>query len=218
MTNGKAEIIIAGNNPLITEGLYKIVGKMTDANSVRKVVSEEEIYMHLRRQHLYDVYILDIDHIDRHGLELIETVREETESAFIIASILYEEQEIIDKLIELQVNAVIHKSATPGEIETAIRQVVRNEIYCSPQFGYLRRKLQSGRKFRTHKDDLPTRRELEVLRSIATGNNTLKIADELGISENTVETFRKHLMLKFDARNAIDLVVKAISRGWININ
>ena len=65
--------------------------------------------------------------------------------------------------------------------------------------------------------DLPTRRELEVLQGIAKGLSTREIAAQLSISENTVETFRKRLISKFDARNAVDMVLKAVSRGWLKL-
>lgn len=64
---------------------------------------------------------------------------------------------------------------------------------------------------------IPTMRELEVLKAIAKGMNTHEISENLFISENTVEWHRKNLMLKFGARNATDLVVKALSKGFLSI-
>ena len=48
-------------------------------------------------------------------------------------------------------------------------------------------------------------------------NCTHEIAGRLKITENTVETFRRRLIQKFNAKNAIDMVVKAMAQGWINI-
>lgn len=47
------------------------------------------------------------------------------------------------------------------------------------------------------------------------GMNTHEIAELLRVSENTVETFRRRLLLKFGSKNATEMVVKAISKGWI---
>ena len=63
--------------------------------------------------------------------------------------------------------------------------------------------------------DVPTKRELDVLQAVAKGFSTHEIAALLAISENTVETFRKRLISKFGARNAIDMVIKAVERGWL---
>lgn len=45
--------------------------------------------------------------------------------------------------------------------------------------------------------------------------NTHEIVELLRVSENTVETFRRRLLLKFRSKNATEMVVKAISKGWI---
>ena len=64
---------------------------------------------------------------------------------------------------------------------------------------------------------MPTVRELDILKSIAKGMNTHEISEHLFISENTVEWHRKNLMVKFGARNATDLVVKALAKGYLSI-
>lgn len=51
-----------------------------------------------------------------------------------------------------------------------------------------------------------TKREREVLQHLAAGGSTRTIADQLFISENTVETHRKHLLQKFGVKNSVELV------------
>ncbi|MCI6051099.1 response regulator transcription factor [Phocaeicola plebeius] len=63
-----------------------------------------------------------------------------------------------------------------------------------------------------------TLREMEVLQAIAKGFNTREIADLLHVSNNTIETHRKSLMSKLEARNAVDLVLKAINLGIIPLD
>lgn len=53
-------------------------------------------------------------------------------------------------------------------------------------------------------------REKDVLHQIAEEKNTNEIAASLYISANTVMTHRKSLLLKFDVRNSVGLVKKAI--------
>lgn len=63
-----------------------------------------------------------------------------------------------------------------------------------------------------------TLREMEVLQAIAKGFNTREIAELLHVSNNTIETHRKSLMSKLEARNAVDLVLKAINLGIIPLD
>ncbi len=52
-------------------------------------------------------------------------------------------------------------------------------------------------------------REKDVLRLVATGHSSKQIAAELSISENTVETHRRHLLKKFRVNNSTALVKEA---------
>ena len=89
--------------------------------------------------------------------------------------------------------------------------------YTCPRFASILQKLNSSSSGLQPKD-APTRRERDVLEAVAKGMNTHEIAALLKISENTVETFRKRLISKFGAKNAIDMVVKAVSQGWIKLD
>jgi DNA-binding NarL/FixJ family response regulator len=59
-----------------------------------------------------------------------------------------------------------------------------------------------------------TGREQDVLRLMVTGAPAPEIAERLGISPRTVETYRNQLVAKFGARNAIDLVRRAVESGF----
>ena len=52
---------------------------------------------------------------------------------------------------------------------------------------------------------------------IAGGKNTQEIAQALDLSANTIETHRRHLLEKFNARNVAELIITAVSRGIIPI-
>ncbi|WP_196859022.1 response regulator transcription factor [Pedobacter sp. CAN_A7] len=54
-----------------------------------------------------------------------------------------------------------------------------------------------------------TRREEEVLRSIAEGKTTSKMAEELFVSTHTIETHRRNLMQKFNVSNSASLIKMA---------
>ncbi len=61
----------------------------------------------------------------------------------------------------------------------------------------------------------PTRRELEVLRKIAEGKGSRKIADELCISPLTVVTHRRNLLHRTGLKNVAQLIRHASALGWV---
>ncbi|RLD22051.1 MAG: hypothetical protein DRI69_02340 [Bacteroidetes bacterium] len=60
-----------------------------------------------------------------------------------------------------------------------------------------------------------TRREKEVLELVANGLSTQKIADQLHISFNPVESHRENLLTKFGAHNGAELIKMAAERGMV---
>ena len=62
-----------------------------------------------------------------------------------------------------------------------------------------------------------SKREHEVVFAIAQGMNSKEISSELDISVHTVETHRKNLMRKLNARNTAHLVHLSCCEGIIPI-
>jgi DNA-binding CsgD family transcriptional regulator len=60
-----------------------------------------------------------------------------------------------------------------------------------------------------------SQREEQVLALLANGASTKDIAHKLSITEHTVETHRKHLLEKLDAKNTAELIKKASKVFWL---
>lgn len=71
------------------------------------------------------------------------------------------------------------------------------------------------KKKKTVKKPVLSPREREVLVWVAKGKSNSVIADILGVSESTVDTFLRRLYSKLNATNRITAVVKAIRLGII---
>jgi DNA-binding CsgD family transcriptional regulator len=61
-----------------------------------------------------------------------------------------------------------------------------------------------------------SKREMEVLMLISEEMTSKEIASKLGLSESTIETHRKNLLLKLNAKSVVGLIKAAIKNGIIN--
>jgi DNA-binding NarL/FixJ family response regulator len=214
MDSGKS-ILIVDDHSLILQGISAIVKQIPDISKVYTASSGEEATKLVRAKN-FDIYILDIEMPDISGFDLIKIIRDKDPDARIIINTMHEQVWIINKLIKCEVNSIILKSSDSAVVEQAVKNVLDDCSYCCPRFEHISRMLRNGKK-NDLPNDVPTKRELDVLKAISKGHSTLQIAKMLNISENTVETHRKQLFLKFGSRNAIDLVMKAVTKGWISI-
>ena len=60
-----------------------------------------------------------------------------------------------------------------------------------------------------------SKREIEIIKSIASGLNSQEIADKLFIAESTVKKHRKNILAKADCKNTAQLVKTCILQGLI---
>lgn len=211
--NAKAKMLVVDDHSLILDGICRIVNKIPEVLIADAVTSGKQA-IELISQRDYDIYLLDVSIPDVSGFDLITQIREVNEQARIIINTMHEEIWIINRLIRSGVNAVILKTSASSELLNAIHCVLKGETYTCPRFESICQKLRYS-LMHSQPKDVPTKRELDVSQAVAKGFSTHEIAALLAISENTVETFRKRLISKFGARNAIDMVIKAVERGWL---
>lgn len=211
--NAKAKMLVVDDHSLILDGICRIVNKIPEVLIADAVTSGKQA-IELISQRDYDIYLLDVSIPDVSGFDLITQIREVNEQARIIINTMHEEIWIINRLIRSGVNAVILKTSASSELLNVIHCVLKGETYTCPRFESICQKLRYS-LMHSQPKDVPTKRELDVLQAVAKGFSTHEIAALLAISENTVETFRKRLISKFGARNAIDMVIKAVERGWL---
>ena len=61
-------------------------------------------------------------------------------------------------------------------------------------------------------------REKEILEALSHGYNTNEIADQLQISSHTVDTHRKNLLRKINAKNVAHLIRKSVINDWLDLS
>ena len=212
--NDKKRILIVDDHSLVLEGLSHTLEKipgigeitaLTDGTSATNAIKDKT----------FDIYILDLELPDMNGFELIENILKLHEQASIIVNTMHEEIWTVNRLLELGVQGIVLKSSSSVHRAKAIKCILEGKSYFCPRFEYLAQKHTNYRKQLENKNSLPTKRELEVLQLIAAGKTTEEISERLFISINTVESYRKNLMLKLNAKNMAHLVSIAIKKRLI---
>lgn len=210
-----AAILVVDDHSLVLEGICRVLSKIPEVH-VEDAVTSGEDACRLVDSKIYDLYILDVSMPEISGFDLILKIRQRSANARIIINTMHEEIWMVNRLIQSKVNAIVLKGSSSSELMNAVLNVLEGESYTCPRFAAIRKKLERTDSF-SCTSDKPTKRELDVLSAVSQGMNTHEIALALGISDNTVETFRRKLIAKFAAKNTADLMVKAIGQGWISL-
>ncbi|HLV69945.1 MAG TPA: response regulator transcription factor, partial [Xanthomarina sp.] len=98
------------------------------------------------------------------------------------------------------------------EIEKALKAVTNDEKYFSPKTQQVFFEMNASK----NNVEL-TEREKEILQLIVQEKTTKEIADQLCLSEKTIETHRASIMQKLEVKNIAGMVKKAIMQGLVEI-
>lgn len=209
-------VAIVDDHPLVLEGLKSLLLQTEGIEHIYTAQTGSQLGS-LLALHSIHLYIIDLDLPDIDGFELIHQIKQKSPEAKIIVSTMHEEIWIVNKLKHPDIDAVVFKSSAGKYIQKALQAVLKGKKYYCPQFQKLYKEKDKIGHTPDTLDSDPTIRELDVLKAIAKGMSTHEISECLFISENTVEWHRKNLMVKFGAKNATDLVIKALSKGYLSI-
>ena len=214
MKEREIRILLVDDHDLVLQGLKRIVEcSLPEIKNVCTASSGQEALQLITSQR-FNLFVLDMELPDMSGMDIIVRIREKDPQARIIVNTMHEEIWFIKNLIQCSVDGILFKSIDSTKIAEAIRRVLDGETYYCPYAEHVRAQMKRSDEGR--REEL-TLRELDVLKRISEGKNTQEIAQELCVSTNTVDTHRRHLMDKLDARNVADLIMTAISKGIIPI-
>lgn len=212
--NRQIRVLLVDDHDLVLQGLKRILEfAVPEIKMICKASSGKEALSLIDIQP-FELFLLDVELPDISGIDLIASIRKKQPKARIMVNTMHEEIWFVRSLLQCNPDAILFKSIDSRQVIDAVHAVLQGKKYFCPYVERVRMQLRSQEK--SGKNEL-TLRELDVLKLLSEGKSTQEIAQELCVSANTVDTHRRHLMEKLDARNVVDLVVIAISRGIIPI-
>lgn len=161
-----------------------------------------------------DIVLQDIGLGDMNGIECTQALLKNDPSLKIIGVSSYMEPSIVRKLLRAGAKGYVSKATDIEQLEDAIERVHAGEKFLGTQIA---KSLETARNKKKTYGIIPdlTEREQEVLEQIALEKNSKEIAEALFISANTVETHRKNLILKFNVKNSVGLIRRAMELGLL---
>lgn len=201
------KVFIVDDHYMIIEGIRSLLSHETDIELIGHAMTATSCMAFLQNA-LPDVILMDINLPDRNGIDLCKEVRTKYPAVRIIGLSTFSQQSMVEKMLENGALGYVLKNGTREELLEGIAACMRGEKYLSGEIALAIQKNAAGRP-------VLTRREKEVLSLIAEGLTNNEVAEKLFISPATVDTHRKNLLSKFDARNTATLIRLATQHQFI---
>lgn len=204
----KAKVFIVDDHYMVIEGIRSLLQNESGIEWTGHATNAESCLAFLQRQQP-DVILMDINLPDKSGIELCHDVKTKYPAIRILGLSTFNQRSFIEKMMENGASGYLLKNAGREELLKGIEMAMQRKSYMSHEAALSLRSTDS--------QTLPilTRREKEILELIATGLTNQEIADKLFISYTTVDTHRKNLLQKFEAKNVAVLINMATKNGFI---
>jgi DNA-binding NarL/FixJ family response regulator len=203
-------ILIADDHSVVRNGLRDMLA----IRPTFEVVGEADNGLKLLYlvQHLQpDLVILDITLPGMNGIEALQSLRTEGVKTPVLIFSMHPAEQFEQRVMEVGGQGFIGKHAGAVDMLVAIDLILGGKTY----FPSLAKKSRSRSTLRTPSNALPdlSARERGVLIGIARGKAQVKIAEEMGISSQTVGTYRRRLLDKLGLETTADLIALATRLG-----
>lgn len=202
------KLFITDDHYMVVEGIRSLLQNEKSIEWMGHASNADSCLAFLKKQ-LPDVILMDINMPGKSGIELCKEIKEKYPSVFIIGLSTFNQQSFIQKMMDNGASGYVLKNATQKELMEAIQAVAIGKTYLSEEAA------TSLRKYTESEIPVITRREKEVLELIADGLTNGEIAQKLFISTTTVDSHRKNLLAKFEAKNTALLIRTAAQLHFI---
>jgi DNA-binding NarL/FixJ family response regulator len=209
-----------GNEKQITVGLFDDHPVVLDA--IRNLLDGEKELVRLlfataSKQELIDsieleapdVLVLDIVSGEVSALELFERFRVSHPEVGIIAYSSLSSPVLVENLLHFGVKGFVNKRQPLGDLLRAIFLVGEGKTVVPEDYKYL------TSEYKSNNTALLSDRETAIVGLVAKEYTSAGIAEELGISVNTVENHRKRIFLKLNVKNVAGMVLEATRLGYL---
>ncbi len=201
-------VAIVDDHRMLVEGIVKAISESGVATVTGTYHSLAECRIGLARS-LPEVLLLDIHLPDGNGVEFCTELRELYPQLKILMLTSFGELSIPRRALHNGAMGYVLKNALIEEVIEGIVAVHAGEEFLCDEISRMMKKTCAGQAVWL------TSREKEMLQLIAKGFSNPEIAQMILLSEETVKTYRKNLLLKFQARNSVDMVLQAIEQKLI---
>jgi DNA-binding NarL/FixJ family response regulator len=165
-----------------------------------------------------DLVLMDVHMPEMGGPETAKALLASHPETKVIAWTVSESSDDLLRMMQAGCSGYVLKDAGPGELQRALLAVLRSESPVPRKMipEILRRVAESTPLSQANLIPL-TSREMQILRGVAKGHTTKRLARDLGLASPSIETHLHNIFRKLNATNRGEAVGTALKLGLLTL-
>jgi len=214
------KILLVDDHAMIRAGVKAILESHPEFQVIGEAGSGPEA-VRICAKERPNLVLMDIEMPGLNGIEATAEIRRHSPDTSVVILSMYDDEHSVMSAIQAGAHGFVLKSSSGDDVLEALHRAVRGGYYLSPQVSHHAVAwLQRDRTLEPEKSPLQTLspREMQLLRLVAEGNASKEIAAILGLSIETVRSYRKTTMRKLGVNNVAALTRVAYDQGIVRMN
>jgi DNA-binding NarL/FixJ family response regulator len=212
----RIRVLLVDDHTIVRQGLRRLLETDHELEVVGETGDGRSAVELAERLHP-DLVLMDIALPQVDGIEATRSITAREKGVKVLILTMNTDDVAVRKSLRAGARGYLLKDSE--DLLPAVKQVGRGQSYFSPEVARLVGNDILGNGIGRQVEDnlhLLTERETEVMRLIAEGRTNKESAGRLGVTVNTIETHRKHIMEKLDLHNTAEIVRFAIRKNVVH--
>jgi DNA-binding NarL/FixJ family response regulator len=207
------KVVLVEDHPMFRERIAQLINKDLQMNVCGEADNTNDA-MRIIREVNPDIAIVDITLMGSSGLELIKDMKSQGMETPVLVLSMHDELLYAERALRAGAKGYITKNQASAQVKHAIQTVLGGDVYLSPQMtNRVLRRMSKGTESKATGVAALTDRELEVFRLLGCGRNSREIAEEIGLGDATINSYRFRIREKLGIRNSAELYNQAAQ--WV---
>ncbi|WP_328621162.1 response regulator transcription factor [Streptomyces sp. NBC_00354] len=213
--SSSVRVLLADDQPLVRSGLRVLMADTPDLEVVGEAANGAEA-VRLTAELAPDVVVMDIRMPEMDGIEATRRLTAAPGAARVLILTTFDEDDHVYGALRAGASGFAVKDMALDDILAAVRVVAAGDALIAP--GVTRRLIAdfvAAPAPAPQRAPAITSREQEVLTLVGRGRSNSEIAQDLFITVATTKSHVARLLTKLDARDRVQLVIKAYEMGLV---
>lgn len=214
----KTRILLADDHAVLRAGLRLLLNGQPDMEVCGEAADGDETLRKVRELRP-DVVLMDLRMPGMDGIEATRQITALMPEVKVLVLSMYDDVDYLERALAAGAAGYALKRSADTELLAAIRSVSRGEVFADPRFTKAlveRLMLPEAARRQEEPEEVLSPREQEVLRLLAYGHTNQQIADMVGLSVKTVESYKARIMEKLGLQGRAALVRYALDKGILS--